>query len=104
MFDRIILGSLMIGAILAIAAFAYAQGVPHHAALGIESGHKDTCVRFGPIAQTPRSVSAHFDCFGSCVDGSGLARALFTFAALVGAAMCSAFRGYHTGVTRSGGG
>ena len=28
---------------------------------------------------------------GPCVDGSGLARAFFTFAALVGAAMCSAF-------------
>src|ERR1700704_4181728 len=27
-----------------------------------------------------------------CVDGSELARAFFTFAALVGAAMCSAFR------------
>ena len=27
-----------------------------------------------------------------CVDGSGLARAFFTQAALVGAAMCSAFR------------
>ena len=27
-----------------------------------------------------------------CVDGSGLARAFFTFAALVGAAMCSAFK------------
>ena len=26
-----------------------------------------------------------------CVDGSGLARAFFTFAALVGAAMCPAF-------------
>ena len=29
--------------------------------------------------------------FVPCVDGSGLARAFFTFAALVGAAMCSAF-------------
>jgi hypothetical protein len=29
-------------------------------------------------------------CFGPCVDGSELARAFFTFAALVGAAMCSA--------------
>jgi hypothetical protein len=29
--------------------------------------------------------------FGSCVDGSGLARTFFTFAALVGAAMCPAF-------------
>jgi len=28
---------------------------------------------------------------GPCVDGSELARAFFTFAALVGAAMCSAF-------------
>jgi hypothetical protein len=28
---------------------------------------------------------------GPCVDGSGLARAFFTFAALVGAAMCAAF-------------
>ena len=28
---------------------------------------------------------------GPCVDGSGLARAFFTYAALVGAAMCSAF-------------
>ena len=27
-----------------------------------------------------------------CVDGSELARAFFTFAALVGAAMCSAFK------------
>ncbi len=31
-------------------------------------------------------------CFGPCVDGSELARALFTLAALVGAAMCSAFK------------
>jgi hypothetical protein len=30
-------------------------------------------------------------CFGPCVDGSELARTFFTFAALVGAAMCSAF-------------
>src|SRR3954462_9765157 len=30
-----------------------------------------------------------------CVDGSELARAFFTFAALVGAAMCSAFRCGH---------
>jgi hypothetical protein len=30
--------------------------------------------------------------FVPCVDGSELARAFFTFAALVGAAMCSAFR------------
>jgi hypothetical protein len=29
--------------------------------------------------------------FVPCVDGSELARAFFTFAALVGAAMCSAF-------------
>jgi hypothetical protein len=29
--------------------------------------------------------------FGPCVDGSGLARVFFTSAALVGAAMCSAF-------------
>jgi hypothetical protein len=28
--------------------------------------------------------------YGPCVDGSELARAFFTFAALVGAAMCSA--------------
>jgi hypothetical protein len=31
-------------------------------------------------------------CYVPCVDGSELARAFFTFAALVGAAMCSAFR------------
>ena len=31
-------------------------------------------------------------CFVPCVDGSGLARTFFTFAALVGAAMCSAFK------------
>jgi hypothetical protein len=30
-------------------------------------------------------------CFVPCVDGAELARAFFTFAALVGAAMCSAF-------------
>src|SRR6476620_4940620 len=36
-----------------------------------------------------------------CVDGSELARAFFTFAALVGAAMCSAFRcGSHDRVPR----
>ena len=36
-----------------------------------------------------------------CVDGSELARAFFTFAALVGAAMCSAFRcGSHDRVLR----
>jgi len=35
------------------------------------------------------SALAHV-CFGPCVDGSELARAFFTFAALVGAAMCSA--------------
>jgi hypothetical protein len=29
--------------------------------------------------------------YGPCVDGSELARTFFTFAALVGAAMCSAF-------------
>ena len=36
-----------------------------------------------------------------CVDGSELARAFFRFAALVGAAMCSAFRcGSHDRVPR----
>src|SRR5450759_4153539 len=35
--------------------------------------------------------------FVPCVDGSELARTFFTFAALVGAAMCSAFKVRHTG-------
>jgi hypothetical protein len=33
----------------------------------------------------------HEEALVPCVDGSELARAFFTFAALVGAAMCSAF-------------
>jgi hypothetical protein len=41
-------------------------------------------VRFNPKADVTEKGSA-------CVDGSELARAFFTFAALVGAAMCSAF-------------
>jgi hypothetical protein len=36
------------------------------------------------------SATAHVR-FVPCVDGSELARTFFTFAALVGAAMCSAF-------------
>jgi hypothetical protein len=38
-----------------------------------------------------RYIFAYFVRFGPCVDGSELARGFFTFAALVGAAMCSAF-------------
>ena len=41
--------------------------------------------------QTCAVAKAHV-CFGPCVDGSQLARTFFTYAALVGAAMCSAFR------------
>jgi len=44
-------------------------------------GHKRTCIRSAPWSALP-----------PCVDGSELARTLFTFAALVGAAMCSAFQ------------
>ena len=44
-------------------------------------GHKRTS---GPV----RVMSA----LPPCVDGSELARTFFTFAALVGAAMCSAFQ------------
>src|SRR5438477_2815394 len=48
-----------------------------------------------PKADIPRrSLQVRF---GSCVDGSALARVIFTSAALVGAAMCSAFEcGSHT--------
>ena len=55
--------------------------------------------RFGLLSITsalPRTPDVsrfgrHF-AFVPCVDGSGLARAFFTFAGLVGAAMCSACR------------
>jgi hypothetical protein len=43
-----------------------------------------------PLHRAAQNGSPLVRC-GSCVDGSGLARALCTFAALVGAAMCSAF-------------
>jgi hypothetical protein len=51
--------------------------------------------RFGDLVKClpilPEGQCRHF-CDVPCVDGSELARAFFTFAALVGAAMCSAFR------------
>jgi hypothetical protein len=43
-----------------------------------------------PRMPTFRCRAANRRC-GPCVDGSGLARVFFTYAALVGAAMCSAF-------------
>ncbi|MGA9201738.1 MAG: hypothetical protein WBZ67_14705, partial [Pseudolabrys sp.] len=46
-------------------------------------------VRFGPKAD--KRWRGCIIRFVPCVDGSELARAFFTFAALVGAAMCSAF-------------
>jgi hypothetical protein len=55
--------------------------------------------RFDPLPATsglPRSTDinrpAQLDRLVPCVYGSGLARIFFTFAALVGAAMCSAFK------------
>src|SRR5665811_740617 len=51
-------------------------------------------VRFGSFATVLCFV--YLDRFVPCVDGSELARAFFTFAALVGAAMCSAFKVRHT--------
>ena len=47
-------------------------------------------VRFTPDSGE-HAARSETDADGPCVDGSGLARAFFTFAALVGAAMCSAF-------------
>ena len=43
-----------------------------------------------PLNSRHQRQSSHVR-FVPCVDGSELARAFFTFAALVGAAMCSAF-------------
>jgi hypothetical protein len=52
------------------------------------AGELRSDVRFTPIADIGRHL---FDVrFVPCVDGSELARTFFTFAALVGAAMCSA--------------
>jgi hypothetical protein len=49
---------------------------------------------FHPIATAQRTQ--FYVGFVPCVDGSALARAFFTIAGLVGAAMCSAFlRGSH---------
>jgi hypothetical protein len=57
-------------------------------------GQKQTCaVKNAMSALTPKADirSAKTDVrFVPCVDGSELARTFFTFAALVGAAMCSA--------------
>jgi hypothetical protein len=44
-----------------------------------------------PIREADMDQSVPDVGFVPCVDGSELARAFFTFAALVGAAMCSAF-------------
>jgi hypothetical protein len=52
------------------------------------SVHSDSDDRFGSLADI--SVFPQHVRFVPCVDGSELARAFFTFAALVGAAMCSA--------------
>src|SRR5664280_2886979 len=48
-----------------------------------------------PAIADIRPMSWHVH-FVPCVDGSELARAFFTYAALVGAAMCSAFKVRHT--------
>ena len=57
-------------------------------ALAIQA--KIELVRSCPIAT--QMVHRRERCHVPCVDGSELARAFFTFAALVGAAMCSAFK------------
>ena len=66
-----------------------------------QGGLKVICCRSIQPAGRPLSVvspigdkfcNASKRCDVPCVDGSELARTFFTFAALVGAAMCSAFK------------
>jgi hypothetical protein len=53
------------------------------------AGRRSSHVRYAPKATFGHQNAIGRD--GPCVDGSELARTFFTSAALVGAAMCSAF-------------
>ena len=66
-------------------------GQPHVCCGSIASDGLSWHVGFTPYFCTYRPARAANRRSGPCVDGSELARLFFTSAALVGAAMCSAF-------------
>jgi hypothetical protein len=59
--------------------------------LWVKNGHAEQVAAAAGSPQKAALLAVGRDfCHGPCVDGSGLARVLFTRAAVVGAAMCSA--------------